>query len=269
MTTEVERKCYVLYHADCYDGFGAAWAAWRYLGNRPTYIPVQHGKPLPEIEDDARVYILDFSYPRDVLEALDERTMLTVIDHHKTAQDALADLPYATFDLGHSGAVLAWHNFHTGPAPELLRYVEDRDLWRWELVWSREVSAALRSHPMDFEVWSRLNVEGLAAEGKAILRFTNVEVDRTCKNARVEEFEGHRVPVGNATSFVSEVGQRLLQLHPYSPFSMTFFVREDGRRVYSLRSRGDFDVSEVATRHGGGGHPAAAGFVFLMEDDCQ
>ena len=29
---------------------------------------------------------------------------------------------------------------------------------------------------------------------------------------------------------------------------------------YSLRSKGDFDVSELAKRHGGGGHKNAAGF---------
>ncbi|NIV11578.1 MAG: bifunctional oligoribonuclease/PAP phosphatase NrnA, partial [Aliifodinibius sp.] len=30
--------------------------------------------------------------------------------------------------------------------------------------------------------------------------------------------------------------------------------------VYSLRSRGDFDVSALAERFGGGGHKNAAGF---------
>ena len=35
----------------------------------------------------------------------------------------------------------------------------------------------------------------------------------------------------------------------------------DGRFQYSLRSRGDFDVSELAKKHGGGGHKGAAGFV--------
>ncbi len=32
------------------------------------------------------------------------------------------------------------------------------------------------------------------------------------------------------------------------------------RRLWSLRSRGDFDVGEVAKARGGGGHKNAAGF---------
>lgn len=27
-------KTYVLYHGNCWDGFGAAWAAWNALGER-------------------------------------------------------------------------------------------------------------------------------------------------------------------------------------------------------------------------------------------
>jgi len=43
-------------------------------------------------------------------------------------------------------------------------------------------------------------------------------------------------------------------------FGAAYFVRDDGKKVYSLRSVGDFDVSEVAKKYGGGGHRNAAGF---------
>lgn len=35
---------------------------------------------------------------------------------------------------------------------------------------------------------------------------------------------------------------------------------ESGKFQYSLRSRGDFDVSAIAKKFGGGGHKNAAGF---------
>ena len=29
----------IIYHTDCRDGFGAAWAAWKKFGDSATYIP--------------------------------------------------------------------------------------------------------------------------------------------------------------------------------------------------------------------------------------
>jgi hypothetical protein len=44
-------------------------------------------------------------------------------------------------------------------------------------------------------------------------------------------------------------------------FAMGWWQRSDGKFSVSLRSRGDFDVSELAKAHGGGGHRNAAGFL--------
>jgi nanoRNase/pAp phosphatase (c-di-AMP/oligoRNAs hydrolase) len=71
--------------------------------------------------------------------------------------------------------------------------------------------------------------------------------------------DGHKVLAVNATCLMSEIGERLAQGRP---FGATYFVREDGKRVWSLRScEGGIDVSDVARRRGGGGHRAAAGFT--------
>ena len=96
----------VLYHAECADGFGAAWAIWNQF---PTarFIPVKHGNPPPEGLEDQRVVIVDFSYARETLETMAAQTQaLLVLDHHITAEKALAGLPYAYFDMKKSGAVL-------------------------------------------------------------------------------------------------------------------------------------------------------------------
>ena len=82
---------YVLYHSKCYDGFGAAYAAWNELGDEDTtYIPVGYGKEPPEMLDAKWIYIVDFSYDEKTLVAMRETcTGITVLDHHKTAQEAL------------------------------------------------------------------------------------------------------------------------------------------------------------------------------------
>ena len=131
--------------------------------------------------------------------------------------------------------------------------VEDRDLWRWKLPDSREVSAALDSYPKRFRVWDRLDVETLAREGTGILRYIRTQVENLAGMAQEQELAGYRVPVVNTS---------LLERHPEAEFAATYWDR-DGRRHWSLRSRadGDFDVSQVALKLGGGGHPHAAGFT--------
>ncbi len=252
----------VLYHAFCADGFGAAWAAWKKLGESASYIPVQHGAPPPPIPDGSEVYILDFSYSRSETEAIrGQVSLLRVIDHHRTAEEELRGLEYATFDNEKSGAVLSWEFFHPGaPVPEILRYVMDRDLWLYQLPRSREVFAGLSSYPMDFQVWSSLDVERLAEEGKIILRYQKELVDLLSAGARIESLAGHLVPVANAPLLGSEVGEELLKRYPEAPFVAMYFDRADGKRQWSLRSRASFDVSAIARLFQNGGHRQAAGF---------
>ncbi|HXV60797.1 MAG TPA: DHHA1 domain-containing protein [Vicinamibacteria bacterium] len=259
----------VLYHSHCADGFGAAWAAWKKLGSSAVYIPVKHGTDPPEIPDEHTVYILDFSYPRAVTTAMHSRFReLVVIDHHRTAEVELAGLDCALFDNEKSAAVLAWEYFHPQKTvPELLRYVMDRDLWRYELPRSREVFAGLSSYPMDFEIWSSLDIETLAQDGVAILRYQKELVKLLCDEFRWEDLAGNRVPVVNATILGSDVGEELLARHRDAPFVVIYFDRGDGKRQWSLRSRKDFDVSELARRFRNGGHRQAAGFESELPAD--
>lgn len=252
----------VLYHAFCADGFGAAWAAWKRLGEGARYLPVQHGAPPPSMPEGSDVYILDFAYPRAEIEELRKRvSSLRVIDHHRTAEEELRGLDYAIFDNRKSAAVLSWEFFHPGePVPEILRYVMDRDLWLHQLPRSREVFAGLSSYPMDFEVWSSLDVAKLAEEGAILLRYQKELVALVCASARMENLAGYRVPVVNAPLLGSEVGEELLKRHPEAPFVAIYFDRGDGKRQWSLRSRENFDVSKVATLFQNGGHRQAAGF---------
>jgi len=284
----------VLYHANCPDGFGAALAAWLKFGAAADYIPVNYGAPPPEIQDGNDVFIVDFSYPRPVLEDMSKRYRLRVLDHHHTAEQDLAGLAFARFDMTKSGARMAWEFFHPErPVPDLIRYVEDRDLWRFALPESREVSAALSSYPLTFEIWSAFCDDPdydkhLGQEGAAILRMKNQMVDVMAKQARQVIFltQGPRLtiaplpecgfiaphgdhsaegrfyaPVANATVFFSEVGERLLELHPKAEFAAYYLDRGDGSRQWGLRARPSFDCSIIAKAFGGGGHKAAAGFT--------
>lgn len=73
------------------------------------------------------------------------------------------------FDNNRSGALLAWdHFFPDSPPPQTLLYIQDRDLWKWELPHSKQISNALINVflPLNnFSVWdSFINNESVSLE---------------------------------------------------------------------------------------------------------
>lgn len=262
-------KTYVLYHANCTDGFGAAWGAWNYHKENAIYIPVQHGNPVPEMEPESQIYILDFCYPFDVLKELaSKQNIVVVIDHHKTSQESLPEIVppnlLCYFDMNQSGAMMSWKYWWPSSRciPELVDYIQDRDLWQWKLPQSHEVSAALSSYPMDFTLWNNLQIDQLKTEGKSVLRHTMQQASALAGNAFPMEVGGYQVHVVNATNFISEVCELICLCYPGEPFAASYKDLSDAKRVWSLRTiHADFDVSKIAKRYGGGGHRAAAGFT--------
>jgi len=267
-------KQYVIYHANCDDGFGAAYAVWwhaKRLGlPMPTFIAAQYNEPVPAMEDGSDVLIVDFSYKLPELTLLCERmNTVTIVDHHKTAIEELSGddaflIPNLKLFLSdsNSGAVLTWRHINGQHAavPTILSYIEDRDLWKWQLTDSKEHSAGLSSYPRDFEVWDKLSSNQLINEGRGILRYQAGLVERACLGMRWVHVFGHRVPVVNSSFLQSEIGNRLCEIHEDAPFAAVWFTNSDGDQVWSLRSKDRMDVSELAKKVGGGGHPNAAGF---------
>src|SRR4029077_19527982 len=208
----------VIYHGpECWDGFCAAWLMHHFSGLDLDYHPAQYGESPPDVTD-RDVWVLDFSYPRSVLEEMHRSARsLVCLDHHTTAQADLEGLPYCMFDMGLSGAQLTWlwvrqHGkvvYTEHASPWLVDYTADRDLWRFVLPDSKEVNAALRSYPLDFKVWDRLwaeeSPETLKRDGTAILRAEEVTIQVHLARAREIEFDGYRVLSVNATSLFSEI----------------------------------------------------------------
>ena len=270
----------VLYHDACTDGFGAAYAVWTALGDNAEYRPVKYDKPAPDDIDGRSIIIVDFSYPADVLRAMARRAAgALVLDHHATAQADLEGIfpspeeateqcrvPRVRFDMSKSGALLAWEFFVPDrPPPAVLQHIDDYDRWVFALPWTREIIAALRSHPSDFEVWDRFiadyerDASSYILEGAAILRAHDRIVDLLMVEPMMWQIGTWTVPVVNAPyMYASDTAGRLAQGHP---FAATYYDTACGR-VISLRRRdGTIDVGRVAKVYGGGGHPAAAGFT--------
>lgn len=272
--------CY--YHAGCPDGFGAVWSVQGAWGERGRFIARGHEDRVRMGDcKDALVAFVDIAPGRDELEELAQvASQVVVLDHHVTARDRLlaegafideleADGHALHFDLGHSGAVLAWNYFRPNEeVPDLLRYVEDQDLWNWVLPNSDAVNAAIASYPREFEVWDRLArgpIEALVEEGKPILRANRIEVERRLEHARPVALGTKRIEAINASNNRSQIGHRLAQRAQFGePWGLVY--RVEGSEVFAtLYSIGDLDVSQVALGYGGGGHKNASGFHVTLE----
>jgi hypothetical protein len=174
------------------------------------------------------------------------------------------------FDLTRSGAVLAWEYFHPDePVPDLFQYIQDQDLWNWELPQSREVNAAIGSYPQRLEVWEDFLENGishLAEEGSALVRADRAEVARALKSAHIVFIDGERIEAVNCTTHSrSAIGHELAARARFDkPWGLVY--RITAHRVHlSIYSIGDLDISQVAVRMGGGGHPNASGFNVSLE----
>lgn len=283
-------KTYVLFHAGCMDGLVAAWVVRKSLQHSGlllgdhAYVPVHYDQPAPEVEPGSRLFIMDFCFPLEVMRRYQaEAHSMMVLDHHQSHAEVMKELANSTpetrgrrvaigFDTTKSGCRLAWNMFFNGQqSPGIVDYAEDRDLWLWKMPGSREVNACLRSYPLEFSTldkWGQLTYQQLYMEmfssGEAILRYQKQIVDTHVHHAVETRIAGHDVRAVNATTLVSEIGQELARGRP---FGAVFFQSEDGKIVWSLRSDKDgLDVSKIAQRFGGGGHPHAAGFTCSPQD---
>ena len=254
----------VIYHADCTDGFGAAYSAWKCLGNRAEYHACKHGTPPPDVKGKV-VAILDFSFNNATTKKMiEEAEGLIVIDHHKSAMVELHDISNTHFDMTKSGAMLAWEFFHPGKEPpKFISYIQDRDLWAWELPYSKEFAAAFDMIPFEFEEFEKFEDDSVfddaVKRGSYILAYSKTVVKKVCEKAQSRKLGGKDVLVVNASHWMSEIGSRL---SPDCDFAMIWYWDHEANETkVSLRAFHEtVDVSEIAKKYGGGGHKKASGF---------
>ena len=263
----------VLYHADCLDGFGAAWAAWKKFGDRAEYIGVDPETLPKKILIKKEIYAVDISYPIAVQRKLREKNKkLVILDHHASNESATRFFPENVFDNSHSGSVLAWKYFHRSKMiPKLLKYIEDIDLWKWRLPKTREIISSLSLLEYDFKKWSgfakisetKAGFKKIVKDGNVISAYEQNIVQRLAGRATPVKFKGIKTLAVNSPVLDSEIGNALVKKLP--PIGIVWH-ETSGEIHVSLRSNGSVDVSKIAKKYGGGGHKKASGFGFKAKN---
>lgn len=311
-------KIYTLFHRDA-DGQFAGYTSWRWNkmhkpGIEHQLIGVQYEEAFPidmaTIEPDDHIYIVDFSYERDILQALwaivGEKGKLVVLDHHKTAQSKLEGLPYVTFDLTKSGALLAWEYFYGEssdyaafqgalPVPWTCKLVNDRDLWKWEFGdRTKAFNAYLEAMNVrdNWDEWHLLTthseyLEDAIMTGEGFVKYHEEIVKNHVASKKMwREFPmswhdraGNRrtAPVRfyqGKGMLISELGQGHYTDNP-DCLSLEWRVLGD-KVVFNMRCADEervfhlgFFAQDLAGKERGGGHGRAAGFSLPVDQGLR
>lgn len=282
---------HVIFHKDCMDGLASAFIAhcsFLEAEEEAEFYPMHYSDvnnvyDIPLNEDDI-VYILDFSLPEEMINELSCKVdHIYIIDHHKTAQFLInlnIDNVSVDFDNEQSGAMLTFYFFvdrGINPLnPELFEYVQDRDLWKWELPGSRDMSAALALTVEKNNIESFGNAYWLFKNGTkhgtdSFKKIGTIALDVQQKqvNEKIDKcFDikllGQHFKIINATENISELGNAIC--NKYDMPSIMFFYTSLDTVVLSFRSLDHLtDVSTVAKKFAGGGHRNASGATISSE----
>ncbi|MFA6136040.1 MAG: DHHA1 domain-containing protein [Candidatus Paceibacterota bacterium] len=260
----------VLYHKDCWDGFGAAWAAWKKFGDKAQYIPVGYEENLPKGLINKEIYLVDFCYEDNLMKKIiGNNKKVIVIDHHFSREKFIKSVKGCIYGRNNSGSILSWKYFHPNKkVPIFLKHIEDIDLWSFKLKDSYEIMLAVDLKTRDFNSWSKIakDLEDKKTkgkyinEGKIILNYTNRIVTDIAKKAVPVLIDGKKAMAVNGPHFIhSEIGNVLHN----NEYPIGLIWRAEGNNIFvSLRSKkgGKTDVSKIAKKYGGGGHKSASGF---------
>lgn len=271
----------VLYHGNCPDGFVAALTVWLKHGNAATYFPCPQGKPPPDVTGK-NVCILDMAYRKEVIfDMINKAKSLIIIDHHKSNQDDLAEVPdkYKRFDMKESGATLTWQYLNPDkPLPLLYKYIRSRDLWTddvpntaaFHLAFGLEVrdDNGYYSFERAAEYLDDNKVIELVSRGKLLIDYQESLIKKAlstvcfCPIKLPGKKELSIVAYINTTVLSSDIGHRCLLEFAFVDFCACFSIDTVRQEThFCLRSLDDReDVSVIAAYHGGGGgHRNASG----------
>ena len=265
-------KPLVLYHKGCPDGFTGAWVAWMKFGDSAEYLGLEHQVAPPKALAGRDLIFIDFCYPLPVMKKIMKiATRVTILDHHESQVDAIHLATEYVYNPNHSGCGIAWgYFFPKKKVPKMLLAIEDSDLFIFKYKDTKYISAFLGAYDMDFSVWKVLMKDfentkkrkKYCEQGKIILTGKSKAVEKNLlRNGEEVMFEGYHVVAVNTSLYYSEAGSQIYKRWSGVPFGITWYYK-DGKIHASLRSDTKVDVSLLAVKFGGGGHPGAAGFSF-------
>ena len=273
-------KCY--FHSSDLDGH-CSGAIVKHFNPECEMIGVQYGDEpdWPNIAQGEEIHIVDFSFPMDILERLcnELHCIVVWIDHHKTAIEA-----YNSYDKAFSCAQvilsstraaceLAWAYYAIEvDMPQAVHLLGRYDVYEHNYDKLMEFQYGMRienTHPENQDLWSRLFkgvpflLDQIANGGRSLIIYTEKLFAGYADAAAFEvDFEGFKCIACNVIPF--GFGSALFKSvwNPKVHDVMLLFCWTGKQWVVSMYTdqKPGIDVSVIAEKYDGGGHPGAAGF---------
>jgi hypothetical protein len=275
---------FCIYHKNCLDGNGAAAVVQR---KEPDceFLSMQYGVTPPTVLDRV-VYIVDFGLPIEHMRAIRaQATSVLWLDHHASQIPVHKHLGWGTLDVTECGTSLTWKTlFPQQKPPEVIDYIKDKDLWRWQLPNSRAIAAGLSAtFPGDkFAGILEVDLADMERLGRPLLAATAERVAKAITSGIAIE-----APYGltekRALFVPCNQDQNEIGDHICTPvdagglgydLAILVYRKGNGRWVHSLRSPDASSVNcgTLADARGGGGHRNSACYLnhthFITSQDC-
>ena len=240
-------------------------------------------------EEYDKLFITDISVKKELADALNNVSdKVILLDHHKTAL-WLNEYPYALVQVEDDsigkmcGAYLFYEylkknheEFNDTPALKLfIDYVRMYDTWEWKEKYDNIIPKRLNDlmyidGPNEFidKMVYRLGNNLFIFDDTDLMK---LQIEQTYINSYITQknetlmvnddlFPGYTVGITFADKYISELGNKLCELHPELDFVV--LINMSTLTVSYRTVKDDLDLSDIAKGFGGGGHPKASGSRF-------
>lgn len=277
-----------IYHKNCTDGTTAA-AIILMVHPDCVLIPLDHNykeddlvNVLLQVDQDTTVYIVDFSLKsQDLKQILQKAREVINIDHHISAKDMLDSFvkQYGNFkfvfDNKASGASLTYRYLFDDNVPDIVKYVEDKDIWKWEYgeetKYVNDYLFLFTNQPEKIkEIIQANDIKTIMERGKIISDYTNYLINTFVDKAKdlFVKIGDYKVRAYNTGLFQSEIGNLLST--KFDQAVCLFSINGDYAKL-SFRSLDGHNPSalDLAKLLNGGGHRNAAGASVSLTEFCN
>ena len=240
-------------------------------------------------EEYDKLFITDISVNKEIADKLlSISDKVILLDHHKTAL-WLNEYPYALVQVEDEsvgkmcGAYLFYEylkknhkEFDDTPALKLfIDYVRMYDTWEWKEKYDNIIPKRLNDlmyidGPNEFidKMVYRLGNNLFIFDDTDLMK---LQIEQTYINSYIAQknetlmvnddlFPEYTVGITFADKYISELGNRLCELHPELDFVV--LINMSTLTVSYRTVKDDLDLSDIAKGFGGGGHPKASGSRF-------
>lgn len=271
---------------------------YKILRKEYYFYEVSYG--IEDIFNNLKIQSIDLSFFNNVVildYCFDKKTMLKFleiynqnliwIDHHKNIIKEYTELDINGLrDHNNSAAVLVWKYFNKEP-PLFTQYVEDMDIWNWQLPDSRDIlqyidflyMSLTKDKDKSFKIIEEFisffdnnnykkNVDKFSEIGKIINNYLEIKVVDDISSGKKITFEGINTFIVNTQIKPGYISEYIYNSKDYKDIELVIIwyrhylnkVKPEYFDKISLRSK-NIDCSIIAKKYGGNGHPKASGFI--------